>query len=244
MNRCVLVTGASGGIGSAIAKAFAKQGDCVVLGYYSQAEKAKTVCEEILADGGKAVIVKANISNAQEVEYLFSVAEKTFGAVEVLVNNAGIAKQQLFTDITEQEWDTMFAVHVKGTFLCSKRALPSMIVQKNGNIINISSMWGQVGASCESHYAAAKAAVIGLTQSLAKEEGPSGVRVNCIAPGAIDTEMMQSFSAQDKMDLCQEIPLGRLGLPNEVAELAVFLASDKASYVTGQVFAPNGGIVV
>lgn len=244
MKRCVLITGASGGIGSAMAKAFAENGNAVVLAYHNNADNALQVCNEIISSSGQAVAVQVDVSKTEEVENMFAKAEEAFGGVDVLVNNAGVSTQRLFTDISEQEWDDMFAVNVKGVFLCSKRALPRMIAKKAGNIINVSSMWGQVGASCESHYSATKAAVIGLTKALAKEEAPSGVRVNCIAPGAIETEMMKSFSREDKEALCEEIPLGRLGSPEEVANLAVFLASDKASYVTGQVFSPNGGFVV
>ncbi|MDL2324292.1 3-oxoacyl-ACP reductase FabG [Ruminococcaceae bacterium OttesenSCG-928-A16] len=244
MGRCVLVTGASGGIGAAIATAFAKNGDNVVLGYHKGQQKAQDLCTQLTSQGLQAVAAVGNVANAQQVQQLFAKAEAAFGPVEVLVNNAGVAAQRLFTQLTEQEWDEMFDVHVKGNFLCTQRALPGMLHRKNGCIINISSMWGQVGASCEAHYAAAKAAVIGLTKALAKEEGPSGIRVNCIAPGAIDTAMMQDFTKQDKASLCEEIPLGRIGTPEEVAGVALFLASDAATYVTGQVIAPNGGFVV
>lgn len=244
MGRCVLVTGASGGIGAAVAAAFARSGDSVVLGYNKNPGPAQSLCNMLAAEGRRAVAVQADIADAAQVEAMFLAAEKAFGAVDVLVNNAGVAGQRLFTDITEQEWDQMFAVHVKGNFLCTRRALPGMLRKKNGCIINVSSMWGQVGASCESHYAAAKAAVIGLTKSLAKEEGPSGIRVNCIAPGVVDTAMMEGFSSRDKAELCEDIPLGRLGTPEEIAGTALFLASDAAGYITGQVIAPNGGFVV
>jgi 3-oxoacyl-[acyl-carrier protein] reductase len=244
MNRRVLVTGASGAIGSAIALAFAGEGDNVVLGCRSGLKAAQNLCAEIEKRGGRALAVAADIAREEEVEMLFAAAEKVFGPVQVLVNNAGIAQQKLFGSLSAQEWDDMFAVHVRGAFLCSRRALPSMIRQKDGCILNIASMWGQVGASCESHYAAAKAALMGLTKSLAKEEGPSGVRVNCIAPGAIGAGMSAQLAEDDKKALCEEIPLGYLGKPEDVAAAAVFLASEGARYITGQVLGVNGGMVV
>ena len=239
-----MITGASGGIGRAIALAFAQQGDNVVMGSHTNYRYAQKICSTLQKDGHICLAVQADVSDAHEVEGMFAAAEEAFGPVEILINSAGISQQKLFCDITEDEWDTMFSVHVKGTFLSCRRALPHMLRIKQGCIINIASVWGQVGASCESHYAAAKAAVISLTKSLAKEEGPSGVRVNCIAPGAIDTAMMDGFSADEKRAFCEDIPLGRLGTPEEVAAVAVFLASDAASYITGQIIAPNGGFVV
>lgn len=244
MERCVLVTGASGGIGAAIATAFAQNGDRVVLGCHTHPAKAEQLCASLQKQGLQAVVAVADVVNAAQVGEMFALAESAFGTVDVLVNNAGVAAQRLFTDITEAEWDAMFAVHVKGNYLCTQRALTGMLRKKSGCIINISSMWGQVGASCESHYAAAKAAVIGLTKSLAKEEGPSGIRVNCIAPGVIDTPMMAGFTQAEKSALCEEIPLGYMGTPNEIAGTALFLASGAAAYITGQVIAPNGGFVV
>lgn len=244
MNRCVLVTGASGAIGSAIAMAFAGEGDNVVLGCRSSFEAAQNLCVQIEKQGGRALAVAADVAKEKEVETLFAIAENAFGPVQLLVNNAGIAQQKLFCSLSAREWDDMFAVHVRGAFLCSRRALPSMIRQKDGCILNIASMWGQVGASCESHYAAAKAALIGLTKSLAKEEGSSGVRVNCIAPGVIDAGMSAQLAEDDKKALCEEIPLGHMGKPEDVAAAAVFLASEGARYITGQVLGVNGGMVV
>lgn len=174
----------------------------------------------------------------------FSAVCGALGEPDILVNNAGIAAQRLFTDVTAAEWDEMMAVHVRGAFLCCRAVLPHMIRQKWGRIINIASMWGQVGASCEVPYSTAKAALIGLTKALAKEEGPSGVTVNCIAPGAVDTDMMAGFSAQDREALCEETPLCRLGTPQDIAAAAAFLASEQAGFVTGQVLGVNGGFVV
>lgn len=244
MGRSVLVTGASGGIGGAVARAFADGGDRVALCAHSRPERAEALARQLRGEGREAISLAGDITNAAQVEEMFAAAEGAHGPAEVLVNAAGIARQKMFCDITEEEWDDMFAVHVKGSFLCSKRALPAMVREKAGSIVNIASMWGQVGASCEVDYSAAKAAVIGMTKALAKEVGPSGVRVNCVSPGAIETDMMADFSAADKAALCGETPLGRLGTPEEVAAAVVFLASPGAAFITGQVLAPNGGFVV
>lgn len=244
MPRCVLITGASGGIGAAMAETFAAAGDRVALHWHAHPQKAQELCVSLKQKGYEVLDIGADVANREQVDAMFDEVEKNFGAVNVLVNNAGIAQQKMFCDITENEWDRMFDVHVKGAFNCSQRALSNMVRSKSGCIINISSMWGQVGASCEVHYSAAKAAVIGMTKALAKELGPSGVRVNCIAPGVVDTAMMKGFSREEKAELSDEIPLGRFALPSEIADLAVFLSSDNAGYITGQVLAPNGGFVV
>lgn len=242
MARCVMITGATGGIGGALVRAFAHAGDNLVLVYHNNKARAHALLEGI--NGGEALALQADIRNEEDVHALYRKVEQQFAGVDVLINNAGIAQQKLFCNLSANEWDDMFDVHVRGAFLCSRGALPYMIRQKKGCILNIASMWGQVGASCESHYASAKAALVGLTKSLAKEEGPSGVRVNCISPGAINTGMMDGFSAEDKRALCEEIPLGHLGQPEDVAAAAVFLASDAAAYITGQVLGINGGMVV
>ena len=202
------------------------------------------MCREIAGQGGTAAPFELEVQSEASVAALFQNVRTSLGEPDILVNNAGIAEQKLFTDVTAAEWDEMMAVHVRGAFLCCKAALPHMIRQKWGRIINISSMWGQVGASCEVPYSAAKAALIGMTKALAKEEGPSGVTVNCIAPGAVDTEMMAGFSAQDKAALCEETPLCRLGTPQDIAAAVAFLASEQAGFVTGQVLGVNGGFVV
>ena len=169
---------------------------------------------------------------------------QALGRVDVLVSNAGIAQQKLFTDITPEEWQRMLDVNLTGAFNLCQLALPGMIRRKAGRILTVSSMWGQTGGSCEVHYSAAKAGLIGLTKALAKEEGPSGITVNCVAPGVIDTDMMASFTAEDKAALAEETPVGRLGTAEEVAKLLLYLAGEDAGYITGQVFGVNGGLVI
>ncbi len=231
--KTVVITGGAGGIGSGICHRFAKEGYKVIVGYHSREERARALAAEI---GGEAYFL--DVCDAASVETF----AKAVGFANVLIHNAGIAQQKLFTDISEAEWDRMFDVHVKGAYRIFRAFLPDMIREKRGSLITISSMWGQVGASCEVHYSAAKAALIGMTKALAKEVGPSGIRVNCVAPGVIETEMMAGFSPEDKKALAEETPLCRLGTPEDVAE-AVFYAAE-ASFLTGQVIAPNGGFVI
>ncbi|MGD9560618.1 MAG: SDR family oxidoreductase [Oscillospiraceae bacterium] len=244
MDKTVLITGASGGIGSAAARLFAQNGARVVLGAHRHFARAEALCAEIVAGGGSACALRADVTSEADVQRLFAEAESRFGPVDILVNNAGIAGQKLFTDLTLAEWHRMLDVHATGTFLCCRRALPAMVQKKVGAIVNVASMWGQVGAACEVHYSAAKAAVIGLTKALAKEMAPSGIRVNCVAPGAVATPMMADFTAEEQAELCAQVPLGRLGTPREVADTIFFLASPAAAYLTGQVLSPNGGMVV
>lgn len=241
MNKTALVTGAAGGIGSAAARAFAGEGYHVVINYRNSKDGAQALQNELRAAGCDALAVCADVADPAQVAEMFRLSEKQFGGVDVLVNNAGIAQQKLFTDITQADYDAMFDVHVRGCFNCCQAALPHMIRQKEGKIINISSVWGVTGASCEVHYSAAKAAVIGMTKALAKEVGPSGIQVNCITPGVIDTAMNACFCSKTMEQLIQETPLGRLGSPADVAGLIVFLASGKADFITGQVIGTDGG---
>lgn len=239
-----LVTGASRGIGRAAALLFAREGFRVAVNYNRSEQAARAVVDEIRARGGTAEAFGADISSEPQVERLFAQCEERLGEADVLVNNAGIAQQKLFTDLTAADWARVFGVDVTGVFLCCRRALPAMIRRKRGKIVNVSSMWGVTGASCEVAYSAAKAAVIGLTRALAKEAGPSGIQVNCVAPGVVDTEMNAALSAQDRAALCDETPLERLGTPGEVAQAILFLASEKADFITGQVLGVNGGFVI
>lgn len=230
----VLITGGSRGIGAAMARLFSQKGYNVFINYLSDDGAARSVCEKT-----GAVSVKADVSDIFAVEKMF---EKT-GGVDVLINNAGIAHQSLFTDITSAQWDRMIGVNLTGVFNCCRTALPYMIGKKSGCIINISSMWGICGASCEVHYSAAKAGVIGLTKALAKEVGPSGITVNCIAPGAIDTDMNKNLDEEALSMLCGETPLGKIGAPEDIAGCALYLA-ENGGFITGQVISPNGGMVI
>lgn len=242
--KTVLITGASRGIGRACAETFAKEGWQVVLGYYKSEAEAKQLEASLLAEGFSVLALQADVTDRAQVKRMFAEAQQVYGNIDALVNNAGISQFRLFTDITEKEWDLMFDTNCKAAYLCSQCALEDMISEKNGSIVNISSMWGQVGASCEVHYSASKAAIIGLTKALAKELGPSNVRVNCVAPGVIETDMMKTVSQEIKQALCEETPLMRIGTAEEIAKVVCFLASDEASFITGQVVGVNGGFVI
>ena len=237
--RNVVITGGSRGIGAAIAKAFSKNGDRVFIIYEKNETAAKNVAESC-----GAIPLKADISSKTAVFALADEIHSKFDKVDVVINNAGIAQIKLFSDVTEEELERMFGVNMFGAFYTSQAFLPDMINKKSGKIINISSMWGEVGASCEVHYSASKAALIGFTKALAKELAPSGICVNCITPGVIDTEMNASLDADEKEELIAEIPLMRMGKAEEVANLALFLASSEADYITGQVIGVSGGMVV
>lgn len=239
--KTVLVTGASRGIGAAVARAFANAGYRVAVNYNT----SKTEAEALAAQWPDQMLpVQADVADRAQVEAMFHQVEEAFGGVDVLVCNAGIARQELFTDVTPAAWQRMLDVHLSGAFHCCQCALPHMLHQKWGRIVTVSSMWGQVGGSCEVAYSAAKAGLIGLTRALAKEEGPSGITVNCVAPGVIDTEMMAAFSDEDRAALAEETPVGRLGTAAEIARTLVFLADEASGYITGQVIGQNGGLVI
>ena len=238
--RCVLISGGDRGIGAAAAQAFYAAGYRVAVLYHQNAEAAARL-EKALPG---CTIVQCDVASRASCELAFHTVEQALGHVDVLVCNAGITQQKLFTDITPEEWQRMLDVNLSGAFHLCQLALPGMIHRKAGRILTVSSMWGQTGGSCEVHYSAAKAGLIGLTKALAKEEGPSGVTVNCVAPGVIDTDMMAAFTAEDKAALAEETPVGRLGSAAEVAALLVYLAGENAGYITGQVFGVNGGLVI
>jgi len=244
VNKTVLITGASRGIGKATARLFAEEGYNVIINYLHSYEQAQALCAELSAKGCSALAVKADVADWTEVNSMLEQAAHRFGAIDVLINNAGIGQQKLFTEITSEEWQRMLAVNLTGVFNCCKAVLPAMIERKHGKIINVSSIWGIVGASCEVHYSATKAGVIGLTKALAKELGPSNIQVNCVAPGVIDTEMNALLDASDRSALCDETPLMRIGTPEDVAQTILFLASEKSDFFTGQVLSPNGGFVI
>lgn len=243
MKKVMLITGGSRGIGAAIAKKAACEGYTVLLNYKSVDDKARAVCDEISSFGGVCRLCKADVSSSEAVEGLKNIVD-SYGGVDVLVNNAGVSSFSLLMDLSEDEWDRTFDTNVKGAFLVSKLCLPHMVRKKSGCILNISSIWGLVGSSCEVHYSASKAALIGMTKALAKEMGPSGIRVNCIAPGVIDTEMNSALTDEDIAQLKDETPLERIGHADEIADTVLFLASDKAAFITGQVISPNGGFVI
>ncbi|MEG1541704.1 MAG: 3-oxoacyl-ACP reductase FabG, partial [Oscillospiraceae bacterium] len=217
--KTALISGASRGIGEAIARALSADGFRVVINYLHSEEKAKALAEEL-----SGIALRADVSDMNAVCRMFEIA----GDVDVLVCNAGISEYGVFSETSLDAWRRVFAVNVDGAFNCIQCALPYMLHEKRGSIINMSSVWGVHGASCEVAYSASKAAIIGLTKALSKELGPSGIRVNCIAPGVIETDMMESFSERDRAELVEQTPLCRLGTPEDVAQLAAFLASEKA----------------
>lgn len=244
MGKVALVTGASRGIGRAVALRLARMGYAVAVCYHTAADKACEVVEHLRAEGYTASAFCCDVADTAAVAQMASAVREQLGEVSVVVNNAGVAQQKLFTDITVDDWNRMIGVNLTGTFNVCREFLPYMLREHGGNIVNISSMWGQVGGSCEVHYSAAKAGVIGLTKALAKEVGPAGVRVNCVAPGVIRTDMMSGFDEMTLSSLIDETPLMRLGTPTDVANAVAFLVSDEASFMTGQVLAPNGGMII
>ena len=237
--KTVLITGGSRGIGAAAARRFAAAGYRVAINYQHSEEAALALAEEL---GG--IALRADVSDPVQVQNMVDNVLDKFCQLDILICNAGISQQKLFGDLTDADWRRMFAVNVDGTFHAIRAALPHMIHRKAGRIVTVSSMWGQVGGSCEVAYSASKAAIIGLTRALAKELGPSGITVNCVAPGVIDTEMNAALTPEDLDVLREETPLGMLGRPEDVAESLFFLSSDAARFITGQVLAPNGGLVI
>ncbi|EQH69124.1 elongation factor P 5-aminopentanone reductase [Clostridioides difficile] len=242
--KTVLITGGARGIGKAMSKAFAKEGYNVLVNFNKSENEAKELYTILNEKNFSVKLFKANISNREDVEDMVDYCIKEFGGLDVLVNNAGVSQDKLFTDITDEDWDNMMNINLKGSFYCSQVALKYMISEKKGNIINISSIWGISGASCEVHYSITKAGIIGMTKALAKEVGPSNIRVNSIAPGVINTDMLSGYNEEDIDALEEETPLMRLGTPEDIANCAIFLASDKSNFITGQVISPNGGFVI
>lgn len=242
--QTALITGASRGIGKKTAEVLAQNGYCVIINYNKSEKDANMLFEKIIENGGKAYLAQGDVSKSNDVKKMFNDINSSFGGVDVLVNNAGISYFGVFDLMTEEEYDRIFDVNMKSMFLCSKECAPYMINKKSGRIINISSMWGVTGASCEVAYSASKAAVIGFTKALALELAPSGITVNCIAPGVIDTDMNKNLTSSDIEELKNQTPLGKIGTPSDIANAVAFLASDKASFITGQILGVNGGLVV
>lgn len=244
MAKTVLITGASRGIGAEIARQFALNGYNVAINYNKSEQPAILLKQEITQNGGTAEIFKADVSNHSEVVNMVESIYSTFGFIDILVNNAGIAQQILFTDITPEIWATMLNTNLTSVYNCCNAVLPKMISEHKGNIINIASMWGETGGSCEVHYSASKAGVIGLTKALAKEVGLSGIRVNCVSPGVVMTDMMSGFDKETLDSLAEETPLNMLGTSLDIANAVLFLADEKSSFITGQVLGVNGGILI
>ncbi|HEY8390712.1 MAG TPA: SDR family oxidoreductase [Clostridia bacterium] len=244
MRKTVLITGASRGIGRATAILFAQKGYNVSINYNNSHQEAQELMKYMIKNGFNAVAFKADVSKKEQAKDLVSQTIEHFKSLDVIVNNAGIAQSKLFTDITEQDWDNMFDVNAKGIYFILHSALPYLISQKSGKIINVSSIWGISGASCETHYSASKAAVIGLTKALAKELAPSNITVNCVCPGVIKTDMLNEYTDEDLKALSDRTPLNRLGTPEDIAKSIYFLASDDSDYITGQVLTVDGGFIL
>ena len=242
--RTALITGASRGIGAATARRLARAGYAVAVNYCRSEERALALVEELREAGHTAMAVHADVSDPDQVGDMVDNVLDKFCQLDILVCNAGRSWVGLLGDMTPEEWRELFAVNLDSVFYCCKAVMPHMIHRKRGKIITISSMWGQVGASCDAAYSASKAGVIGLTKALAKELGPSGITVNCVAPGVVDTEMNQNLTAEDLDALRQETPLERIGRAEDVAESVLFLASEGADFITGQVICHNGGLII
>ena len=244
MQKTVLITGASRGIGAETARRFSAAGYAVALHYHRSEERALALAEELRRAGGEVLTVQADVGDWSQVRKMFDNVLDKFCQLDILICNAGVSWQGLLSEMSVEEWRRLCAVDLDGVFYCCKAVIPHFVARKAGKILTVSSMWGQTGGSCEAAYSAAKAGVIGLTKALAKELGPSGIAVNCVAPGVIATEMNQNLTPADLDALREETPLGRIGTAGDVAESLLFLASEGASFITGQVLAPNGGLVI
>ena len=238
--KTVIVTGGSRGIGRAIVEKFANENYNVILNY----NKSEFAALDMAKKYPNVEVFKADVSSPKDVEAMINFAESKFGGVDILINNAGISSTGLLQDLSLEEWNRLFEVNVTGTFLVTREVLPRMISKKSGKIINISSVWGMVGASTEVAYSASKAAIIGFTKALAKEVGPSNITVNAIAPGIVMTDMVSNLSVEEFEQIRAEIPLGKIGSTEDIANAAYYLASDESNYITGQIISPNGGWIM
>ncbi|MGM9924166.1 MAG: 3-oxoacyl-[acyl-carrier-protein] reductase [Bacillus sp. (in: firmicutes)] len=243
-NQVALVTGASRGLGRAIALELAGQGASVIVNYAGNEEKAKAVVDEIKALGQQAIAVRCNVANSEEVASMVKTVLEEFGTIDILVNNAGVTRDNLLMRMKEEEWDTVIDTNLKGVFLCTKSVTRPMMKKRKGRIINVASVVGIVGNAGQANYVAAKAGVIGLTKTTAKELAPRGITVNAIAPGFITTDMTDQLPEDVKNNLLTQIPLARLGQPEDIAKVVAFLASSDSSYMTGQTLCVDGGMVM
>ncbi len=241
-NRVAIVTGAGRGIGRAIALTLAQSGAQVVVNYSRSAEAAEEVVAQIAANGGEAVAAQGDVADAAQVDALVNVAVERFGRVDILVNNAGITRDKLILRMSEADWDAVLDTNLKGAFLCCKAVAPRMVKQKSGVIINVGSVNGKVGAAGQANYSASKAGLIGLTKSLAKELGSRNIRVNAVSPGFIETDMTDALKDEQRQAVIKQVPLGRLGTGDDVAQVVAFLCSDAAAYIQGEVIAVDGGL--
>jgi 3-oxoacyl-[acyl-carrier protein] reductase len=240
-DQTVLITGASRGIGAAIAERFASVGMNVIIHYLNSHEAANEVARSCMKHGSKVLTVTADLRSKEDILRMKEKLEQREMIPDIIVNNAGITHYGLLSEVTEEIWDQVMAINLKGAFLCTQAFMPHMIGNKYGRVINVSSIWGISGASCEVVYSTAKGGMNAFTKALAKELAPSGITVNAVAPGAVDTQMMTAFNSEEIAALESEIPAGRLALPNEIASLVYFLALPESGYITGQIISPNGG---
>ena len=244
MEKIALVTGSSRGIGRAVARELARQGWRVCVNYRVRQDCAESLAAELAAEGHAIMTYQADVSQRQQVQAMVRAIQEKWGPVSLLVNNAGVAGQALFQDVTDEMWHRYFSTNVDGAYHAIQAVLPAMLHHHEGCIINTSSIWGLRGASCEVTYSCTKAALIGLTRSLAAELAPTHIRVNCVAPGVIRTDMLDALPAEVLPQLAQETPMGRLGTPEDIAHAVAFLASDKADFITGQVLTCDGGFIL
>ena len=240
MTKTVLITGGSRGIGKGAAELFHKNGYNVIINYNNSEKDALELAKSLPG----SIAIRGDVSKEEDVKAMLEKAIAHFGKIDVVINNAGVAFTKLITDTTLTDWENLFGINVTGTFLVSKYAAEHMIKNHSGKIINVSSIWGVSGASCETCYSASKGAVISFTKALAKELGPSGITVNAVAPGFIDTDMTKNISKEDREAFCEETPLGKIGTPEDVAKLLLFLASDGADFITGQIIGCDGGVII
>lgn len=239
VNKIVVVTGGSRGIGAQIVKTLANENYKVILNYNNSKEQAEKIQQELLELGKEIEIIKADVSKKEEAEKLIQFAINKFNKIDILINNAGISQEGLFTDVTEEEWQKIINTNLNSVFYCNQQALKYMIQEQQGCIINISSIWGETGASCEVAYSTTKAAINGMTKALAKEVGPSNIRVNAIAPGIIDTDMNKNLTIEERKQIKEQIPLNKIGKAIDIAKCVKWLVEDE--YTTGQIISINGG---